>query len=259
MYPVLLTIGKFKLYSFGSFIALGAILGGYFLYRAAKYKKLPTGYLFDAALYSLLAGLLGARIGYYILYQDQFQTVWQALYFWQGGLVALTGLAVGFFTFLKLVKDQRVSVWKMLDIGVIALLIGWFFGKFGCHLSSCAIGKAGSGVLTVNGSYAVDLVSAIWALITGTTLYIQWKNNRWNDGIVFLTGIEALLIGELIINTLRADFGTSIAKAEAFVLSLLIVVVYAYFWRLHGPEFERNKFIGSISRTVKRLKKLRSK
>src|SRR5690242_8665284 len=101
MYPVLLEIGRFKFYSFGSFIALGILAGSILLRTLAAKQKLKKISLFDAILAGVIWGLIGARLGYYILYSDQFPNFFQAIFVWQGNLLALTGLAVGFFAFYR--------------------------------------------------------------------------------------------------------------------------------------------------------------
>ena len=64
MQPVLFELGQFKLYSFGTFIALGGFVGGILLFRFLKRRKLRTTHLFDSILYTLLSALVGARITY---------------------------------------------------------------------------------------------------------------------------------------------------------------------------------------------------
>lgn len=252
MYPVLLSVGKFELYSFGSFIALGALAAGYFLYRASRYQKLPTSNLFDVVLYTLLFGLIGARLGYYLLYQEQFQSFWQILYFWQGGLLAISGLISGFIAYLYYSRRQTTSIWKLLDIGALALLLGWGVGKFGCHLSGCTTGRSVTNFLAVNGSYPIDLFSSIWAIVSVAILAIIWRKQKLSEGATFFLSLEALFLGELLIKTLRADFGENVAKTEAFTYLSLIVGLYVVFWRLHGPKIAKVSVLRSVSSLIGR-------
>lgn len=239
MYPVLFEIGQFKFYSFGTFIALGTILAGIFLYQAARVKRLKTTHLFDAVLYTLLFSLIGARITYYAIYSNQFQTIWQAFYFWQGGLVALGGIVAGFLTYVYFLRRTNDPIWQMLDISAFALLIAWAVGKFGCFLSSCSIGRPTDSFLAINGTFPIDLFSVIWAILIGGTLYLVWRKNRLSDGVIFFLALEALFLGELLIKTLRLDFNENIARLEAMIYLALIIGIYVLFWRMHGPRFTK--------------------
>lgn len=245
MHPILLSIGQFKLYSFGTFIALGAVAAGLFMAKAAKDRRLKTNHLFDTVLYTLLLGLLGARLAYYFIYQNQFQSIGQIIYFWQGGLVALGGLSVGFLTYLYRIRTKASSLWPMLDIGALGLLVGWVFGKFGCHLSGCSVGRGAVNIFSLNGSYPIDLFSAIWALALLVTLYFIWQRNRLSDGVIFFLGIEGLFLGEMLIKTLKADFGDGAVRIEAVINLAMITAVYLIFWKFHGPRFQKSR-IGSF-------------
>lgn len=241
MQPVLLEVGRFKLYSFGSFIALGALLGGILMYHLAAMRKIKTKFLFDVILYSLVAALLGARIGYYFTYKDQFQSFWQMFYFWQGGLLALAGLVVGFLVFIYQLKKLKLPQWQMLDIAGLGFLLGWGIGKFGCHLSSCSAGKPSTAFFSINGALPVDLFSTIFAIIACGVLVYVWTKNKLSDGVVFFLAMEGFFLGELLIKTLKTDFGEGIVRVEALIYLGLIVAIYILFYRLHGPKIEKNR------------------
>jgi prolipoprotein diacylglyceryltransferase len=251
MYPVLLSLGKFKLYSFGTFIALGAITAGLVLYSLSRRRKVRTQAHFDLVLYSLLAGLVGARIGYYALYSEQFQNVWQIIYFWQGGLVALPGLIVGFAVFWRTLRLHALPVWTMLDAGMLSLLVGWGIGKFGCHLSACTIGRAAD-FLTINGMYPVDLLSVLWSLAVAAVLAVIWTTQRLGEGVIFFIGAEALLLGEFLLKTLKADFGQGLSQLETVTYLVLMVLIYVAFWRLHGPQLGAGKLSGKLRSLIGR-------
>lgn len=251
MYPVIFSIGKFQLYTFGSLIALGTLLAGYFLFWAARNRRLPTAPLFDLVLYTLLGGLLGARLGYYLLYQEQFQSFWQIIYFWQGGLAALPGLFTGFLVFLYTLRRENLPLWPILDIGVIGFLIGWVIGKTGCQLSSCTVGRA-SNFLALNGTYAVDLLSAVWAAVTATVCFFIWTQKKLRDGVVFFLALEAFFLGEFLLKTLKADFGEGISRLEAATLLLVIIFAYAIFLRLHGPMMREGILLERVKRIFRR-------
>lgn len=249
MYPVLFSIGKFKLYSFGSFIALGTFVAGYFMFWAARSRRLPTAPLFDLVLYTLLGGLIGARVGYYILYQEQFQSFWQIIYFWQGGLAALPGIIAGFAVFIFTLRRENLPLWPLVDIGGIGFLIAWAIGKIGCQLSSCTIGRS-SNFLAINGTYAVDLLSAVWAMMVAGVCYYLWTQKKLRDGVVFFLVVEALFLGEFLLKTLKADFGEGVTRLDATASLAVIILTYAVFLRLHGPIFREGRLLERIKKLI---------
>lgn len=255
MLPVLFSIGQFKFYSFGSFIALGAVMAGIVINKGAKSRKLHTHHLFDTVLFTLLAALIAARVTYFIVYQNQFQSLGQLFYFWQGGLVATGGLIVGFPVFLYFLRKEKDPIWQMLDIGALGLLAAWAFGKFGCYLSGCTIGRDASGIFSSSGSYPVDLFSTVWAALVFLFAGYVWLKNRLSEGVVFFIAMEGLLLGQLLINTLDADFGVGVVRSEAIVLLTLIVVLYLLFWKLHGPKIEKNRWGTAVKSVIFRKKR----
>lgn len=248
MRPVLFKLGGVSVYSFGTFIALGVIVAGLVVYWALKRARLKTGFLFDAILYSLLVALVGARLVYYFAYQNQFHSFWQLFYFWQGGLVAIGGLVSGFLAYLYYIRQARLPVWPLLDAGSLGLLIGWAIGKIGCHLSGCSLGRLTNLGLNLNGTIPVDLLSSFWSGLLFVIFAFWWVRQRLTEGVVFFLAIESLLLGELLIKTMRLDFGTDPVRLEAVIYLGLIVLIYLVFWRLHGPRISRDRLVGWVGR-----------
>lgn len=246
MRPILLEIGRLKIYSFGTFIALGAAVGALVTARVGRILGLKNPQTYENVLYSLLGGLIFARIGYFLVYREEFQSFWQILAIWQGGLVAISGLVGGFLIYCYRLRGQNQPLAISLDAASIGLLFGLSIGKFGCHLSACVIGRVYLGPLAINNGYPVDLLSSIWAL--GLALAIlSLVRRRLQSGVLFFLAIEGLFLGELLIKTLRADFGSDYLKLETTIYLLIIAGVYLVFWRLHGPK-SPGRSIGRIIR-----------
>ena len=213
-----------------------------------------TSHLFDTTLYTLIIALIAARLTYYFVYQEQFKNFWQIFYFWQGGLLALGGILVGFFVFLRLNKKARQPTWEVLDALGLSFLVSWAIGKVGCYLSLCTLGRATESWLATNGTIPVDLISSIWAIIIfGTLLYIYLKD-RLTAGVVFFLSTEAFFLGELLIKTLKSDFSGGIARAEAMIYLALVAITYLVFWRLHGPKVEKSTLQRVVSNLLGRFK-----
>ena len=238
MKPVLLTVGKLKIYSSGTFMALALIVGGLFYYFAARSRGVKTTQVFDTLLYVVVAGLIGSRLGYYLIYRDEFRHLGQFFLFWQGGFVALPGLILALALFIYLRRQQGEPIWKVLDILGLSFLLGMTIGHFGCYLASCTVGRPWTGFLAVEGLYPVDLFGAILMLLAFAILLVIWLSPRTREGIVFYLAIESYLLLELLLKTLQAQFGNSISKVESIVYLGLSVVAYLIFWWQFGPRWQ---------------------
>ncbi|MFZ1399383.1 MAG: prolipoprotein diacylglyceryl transferase family protein [Candidatus Promineifilaceae bacterium] len=94
MYPILTRLGPFFIYSYTAVFALGLLLSWGITQWQAKNQALPRWP--DAALMTLFAGWLGARLGFVWLNWGYFVERPSALLqLWQGGLTAYGGLVGG--------------------------------------------------------------------------------------------------------------------------------------------------------------------
>src|SRR3990167_8507296 len=170
MAPILFSIGKINFYTHGLLIALGAVVGGGISFSLAKKKRLKRKFLLDALIYSIFAGIVGARLTYIILYYGQF-TNWQEVFFIQdGGLVSFGGIFFGFLTGYFLLKKRRENILAWFDLGIISLFYGWTIGRIGCFLAGDIPGIESSSVIALNRQIPVALLEAAWVFILGSLL-----------------------------------------------------------------------------------------
>ena len=96
-----------------------------------------------AALYSLIAGVAGARIFYVIHYWRDFQGKGLLSVFavWDGGLELLGGVFLSIFVIVLYLYVQKLPIRRYLDILAIGLLLALGFGRIGCFFSGCCFGR----------------------------------------------------------------------------------------------------------------------
>jgi phosphatidylglycerol:prolipoprotein diacylglycerol transferase len=96
-----------------------------------------------AALYSLIAGVAGARIFYVIHYWSDFQGKGLLSVFavWDGGLELLGGVFLSIFVIVLYLYVQKLPIRRYLDILAIGLLLALGFGRIGCFFSGCCFGR----------------------------------------------------------------------------------------------------------------------
>jgi len=141
MHPILFKIGPITVYTYGVMAALGILFGSLILMKLAEREGLNTKDVADTAFWTVLAGVVGARV-FFFLYNPEYLTSWYRLFFfWEGGLVWYGGVLFGALTAVYFIKKRNIPFWKFADIVSIPLSVGLGFGRIGCTMAGCCYGK----------------------------------------------------------------------------------------------------------------------
>ena len=144
MYPELFKIPfvNLTLKSYGLMMVV-AFLAAVFLIRRLAKPIIPNPqFITNAALYSLIAGLVGARIFYIVHYFDRFRGDLLSIFaIWQGGLELLGGVLLALVVIVFYLRYRKLPIRRCLDILSIGLMAALAFGRIGCFLNGCCFGK----------------------------------------------------------------------------------------------------------------------
>lgn len=144
MFPILFKIGNFTLRTYGVMVALAVVVALIISMKyAEKYKKIDEDTFLNIAIWTIIGGIIGARI-FWVLsspwLSDYLKHPLSILAVWQGGLSFL-GMVFGGMIFLLItVKHYKISFLKFLDIGSLGVSIGYGIGKLGCFFNGCCHG-----------------------------------------------------------------------------------------------------------------------
>ena len=135
MRSYLFKIGNFELRIYSLMYILAFVIGIYIASkdivakkRGIKDKKLIE----DFAFWSMISGLLGARLYYVLLkfsyYMDNPLSI---LRVWEGGLAIHGGIIGGLIGSYLYAKKNKLNLWVLTDVAVGPLIFGQFLGRFG--------------------------------------------------------------------------------------------------------------------------------
>lgn len=145
MYPVLLKIGNFSLYSYGLMLFIAFILGIKLTQKRAKKFGVKEEIIINLAVYILIGVIIGARVLYVLNHWDEFKNdLIGIIAFWRGGLGGLMffgGFIGGFLFGLIYAKKNKLPIFKMLDSISPAIALGEGITRIGCFLNGCCFGK----------------------------------------------------------------------------------------------------------------------
>ncbi|WP_394237599.1 prolipoprotein diacylglyceryl transferase [Niallia oryzisoli] len=149
------SIGPLTFYFFGLMIAIGSLVGLYIFTREAKRQGLDHKVLMDIAIYSLIGGIVGARIIYILVYNPSyyFSNPLKIFSIHEGGLSIHGGILGGLLVGYWLLKRHKLPFWKTLDIVAPALIIAQGISRIGCDVFGGPISSALPWGIEVNGEY----------------------------------------------------------------------------------------------------------
>lgn len=136
-------MGGLKLHSYGLMVALGFLVGIFWVGKESKRVGMPADKLMDLAFYIIVSAIVGSRL-LYILVESPSLLWTQPLDFfkvWEGGLVFYGGLIGAVLTSAWYMKRHRLNFWRVADIFMPGVAIGHAIGRLGCFAAGCCYGK----------------------------------------------------------------------------------------------------------------------
>ncbi|HAX98096.1 MAG TPA: prolipoprotein diacylglyceryl transferase [Candidatus Atribacteria bacterium] len=142
MHPILCQVGPLTIYTYGLFVALGLLLGLSLALKEAKRESLDPQAFLDLTFYTVLAGIIGARI-FYVAQNLSFykENLLSIVRIWEGGLVFQGGLIFAIPVAWIFLKKKKLSFWKTFDVLAPYMALGQAFGRIGCFFAGCCYGK----------------------------------------------------------------------------------------------------------------------
>jgi len=246
MNRVAFNIFGFNVYYYSLCILLGVIVAYILITREGKKQGLPKEFISDLIFYTLIIGILGARVYYCVFNLDYYlANPSEILKIYNGGLAIHGGVIAGLIFVYFYTKKKNVSFIKILDIVAPAVIIAQSFGRWGNFFNQ----EAHGGITTyqnlknmhipefiINGMhiegkyyYPTFFFESIWCLIGFIILMIARKNKNLRKG--FQIGFYFIWygIGRFFIEALRTDslmfFGLKIAQIVSLIGIIIGIII----------------------------------
>lgn len=128
--------------SYGMMMVLGFLAAVAVIRALSRRFTRDPQHITNAALYSLIAGVVGARIFFVVHYFDQFREEPLAVFaIWNGGLELIGGVLAAIAVILLYIRYHKLPMRHYLDVLAIGLVVALFFGRVGCFLNGCCYGR----------------------------------------------------------------------------------------------------------------------
>lgn len=246
MNRVAFNIFGFNVYYYSLCILLGVIVAYILITREGKKQGLPKEFISDLIFYTLIIGILGARVYYCVFNLDYYlANSSEILKIYNGGLAIHGGVIAGLIFVYFYTKKKNVSFIKILDIVAPAVIIAQSFGRWGNFFNQ----EAHGGITTyqnlknmhipefiINGMhiegkyyYPTFFFESIWCLIGFIILMIARRNKNLRKG--FQIGFYFIWygIGRFFIEAFRTDslmfFGLKIAQIVSLIGIIIGIII----------------------------------
>jgi phosphatidylglycerol:prolipoprotein diacylglycerol transferase len=128
--------------SYGLMMVVGFLAAVTIIRYLSRHFTRDPQLITNAALYSLIAGVVGARAFFIVHYFDQFRhDPWNVFAIWNGGLEVIGGVLLAIVVILLFCRYHKLPVRHYLDVLAIGLTAALMFGRVGCFLNGCCYGR----------------------------------------------------------------------------------------------------------------------
>ena len=142
MHPVLLQIGSFKIFSYGTFVAVGFLVALWVSAREVDRLGIDRDKFYDLGMWLILSAIVGSRLFHVLVYWREYAAApSEILKLWNGGLVFYGGLLAAVPVGYIFLRKNRIPFLPVADVSAVGIPLGLAFGRLGCTMAGCCFGK----------------------------------------------------------------------------------------------------------------------
>lgn len=154
--------------SYGIIFALGVVAAWIWFVKRARKLQIPDDLLFNLCFYSVLAGLLGAKVT--LVFVDlpfYLENPGEIIGLLRSAGVLIGGVAAGAATGIWYCRRRNLPIWKLADAAAAPIALAMAIGRLGCFAAGCCYG-----VETESGFCAVTFTDPDAHARTGVPLHV---------------------------------------------------------------------------------------
>ena len=240
MNPILLKIGNITIYWYSIMILIGFLIASYLITKESKKFNIKKEIITDMLFYTIIIGILGARLYYVIFNLDYYsKNILDIFKVWEGGLAIHGGIIAGAIFIIIYTKNKNLNTLKILDICVPGLLIGQALGRWGNFFNQEAHGPITSiehlkylpkfiqKGMYIDGNYYMPtfLYESILCIIGLIIILIIRRKLKLKNGQI--TGFYLIWYGiiRFIIESFRTDSLMLSILKQAQIISIIMIII----------------------------------
>ncbi|GAB4577377.1 MAG: prolipoprotein diacylglyceryl transferase [Anaerolineales bacterium] len=237
--PVIFSIGHFMVRWYGIIVVTAIILGVWLTAREAERKGFQKQAIYDAALWVVLGGLLGARLFHVLDHwpHEYAANPVRALYVWEGGLAIWGGVVGGLIAVALLAWRQAWNLPRLLDAVAPGLVLAQAVGRVACIITGDAMGKPTTGPIGFAYTSPNAMVPELGVYYTPMPLYeilanlgifaLLWqlRKKHWPDGLLFLVYLVLYSVERFLLAFTSSYQIMAFGLTQSQIIALLALAV----------------------------------
>ena len=256
---VALSFGDFSVFWYGIIITLGMITAFLYVVFRGKYESIGFDSILDIGLWTIVLGVIGARLYYVFTSLDQFlpepfnffEFLKNVFNLRSGGLAIYGGIIAGALTIVAVTKIKKINTLKLLDMAAPAVMIAQSMGRWGNFFNGEAFGGIITeghplyfmrmGIISTNSIadfgtsemvyvHPTFLYESLWNFVGFIGINILYKKKKFNGQIACMY-LAWYGIGRFFIEGLRTD-SLYIPGTEIRISQLVGIVCFVVFGAL---------------------------
>lgn len=223
---LLFNIGGIGIHLFGITIALGVLVGLFIIQLEIKRRGLEKNKTFDLAFYTIIVGIIGARLNYILAFNPTFyfNNPKEIFMIQNGGLSIQGSLIAGIAFAIWYMRKNKMPIWKTADAFAPAIILGQGIGRVGCDVFGIPMSKAWFWGVNVGGQL-LHPAQIYEALLNFLLFLVLWNKRRTvkYQGQLFVMYIIVFSINRFIVELFRENPLVIGRLSVAHVYSLVFI------------------------------------
>lgn len=237
----IISIGSVNIEWYSVLIVVGAILAIIMIILEAKRYGYPKDFVFNLCFWSIIVGIIGARLYYVLFNLDLYTNFVDVFKIWEGGLAIHGGIIFGLIACYLYCKKYKVRTIRMLDFIAPAMLLAQAIGRWGNFFNQEAHGAVTSlqtlqnlhipefiiDGMNIGGVYyqPTFLYESLWCLLGVIIILIVRRLKITKVGQPFALYLMWYGLGRFFIETMRTDSLMLGGFKVAQIVSVIMIVV----------------------------------
>jgi phosphatidylglycerol:prolipoprotein diacylglycerol transferase len=243
--PIIFSIGHFHVGWYGTFMAIGVLVGVTLTAREANRRGIVPDEIYGGALWVIIAGIIGARLFHVIDNWDTYAANPMAI-FGTAGLAIYGALIAGLIAAVIYARVRRLGLGQLLDATAPAVPLAQAIARIGCFINGDNYGVPTNpplpwSVVWTNPNAMVpdhtipyqpaQLYEAAWNLIVFAVIW-KLRDRVRGEGVLFLIYAMLFSFGRFFISFVREDniYFANLRQAQIIALVVMALAVPLAAW-----------------------------